>query len=50
MLSSYGDQLKSNLSSRAKKVVEHNQKQGYITPEDLKEKYNDDHPPRAVNL
>jgi hypothetical protein len=26
------------------------QKQGYITTEDLKERYNDDHPPRAVNV
>lgn len=40
--------LKSSLSSRAKKVVEHIQKHGYITTEDLKEKYNYDHPPRAA--
>ncbi|MCK4733562.1 MAG: hypothetical protein KAT65_14005 [Methanophagales archaeon] len=42
------EMLMSNLSKRAKIVVEHIIKYGYITTEDLEKKYGYSHPPRAA--
>lgn len=42
------DLLKSITAKRAKTVIDHILKHGFITTEDLKIKYGYDHPPRAV--
>jgi hypothetical protein len=42
------EQLKQSLSKRAKVVVEHIQKHGIITTEELEKKYGYKHPPRAA--
>jgi len=42
------DLLKSITAKRAKTVIDHILKHGFITTEDLKMKYGYDHPPRAV--